>query len=116
MSILPKIERARQRLNARAGKRYTTYRDLAILYEGRSEPIPARAPDLSPEGMFINTPLHFPEGAVLKVSFRLTGSNRLINVRAEVRYCLPGVGIGLEFVDMSPESRRAIREELHDDY
>jgi hypothetical protein len=61
--------------------------------------------------MFINTAADFPEGAILKVSFRLAKSNHHIVVRCEVRYCLSGVGIGVEFMDMSPVDQRAIAKE-----
>lgn len=100
---------------ARGAERYAAYRDLAISYEGFSEQIPVRAPDISETGMFINTAKTFPEGAVIKVRFRLTRTLYEVEVRAEVRYNLPGVGIGVEFVDISPETREAIRFELDQD-
>jgi hypothetical protein len=74
---------------------------------------PIRPPDISPTGMFINTSADFPEGAILKVSFRLAKSNYPINVRCEVRYCLPGVGVGVEFIGMSNEDQKAIAKETH---
>jgi hypothetical protein len=94
-------------------KRYATnYSELFITYEGYSEEVSLRPPDLSIQGMFVQTVRHFNEGAVLKVRFRLARSQKEINTRAEVRYCLPGVGIGIEFLDISDESRKAIEEEL----
>src|SRR3989454_8356311 len=51
----------------------------------------------------INTGEQFPQGAVLRLSFRLPRSQRLIETRCEVRYCLPGVGIGVEYVDLRSE-------------
>jgi hypothetical protein len=92
--------------------RFATYRGLNIVYEGRSEQIEVRAPDISPRGMFIHIPHHFPEGAVLKLEFRLSRSGRSVKTRAEVRYCLAGVGIGVEFVDISPEDQQAIADEI----
>jgi PilZ domain len=92
--------------------RFATYRGLNIVYEGRSEQIEVRAPDISPRGMFIHIPQHFPEGAVLKLEFRLSRSGRDVKARAEVRYNLPGVGIGVEFVDISPEDQEAIADEI----
>jgi hypothetical protein len=29
-----------------------------------------------------------------------------------VRYCLPGVGVGVQFIDISPEALDAIKEEI----
>jgi hypothetical protein len=93
--------------------RYSNLKDLSLSYEGRSDVFPIRPPDISPTGMFINTAADFPEGAILKVSFRLAKSNYAINVRCEVRYCLAGVGVGVEFIDMSTEDQKAIAKETH---
>jgi hypothetical protein len=92
--------------------RWATYRGLTIVYEGRSELIEVRAPDISPKGMFIHIPQHFPEGAVLKLEFRLSRSGHEVHARAEVRYCLPGVGIGVEFIDISEQDELAIADEI----
>jgi hypothetical protein len=101
-----------QAMYSRESERYATYRDLTIVYEGRSEQFAIRSPDISPRGMFVHIPTYFPQGAVVKVEFVLTRSRRHIKARAEVRYCLEGVGIGVEFVDISPLDQRAIEEEI----
>ena len=91
--------------------RYSNLKDLCLIYEGRSEVFSIRPPDISPTGMFINTTADFPEGAILKVTFRLAKSNYPITVRCEVRYCLSGVGIGIEFIDMPSADQKAIAKE-----
>ena len=96
----------------REHERFASYRGLTIVYEGHSEQYAVRAPDISPRGMFIHIPNYFPEGAVVKVEFQLTRSGRNVKTRAEVRYCLEGVGIGVEFVDIEPEDQQAIANEL----
>ena len=101
-----------QELQSRQAARLASLRDLSVTYEGYSESVVTRPPDLSPRGMFINTSRNFPEGAVLNVRFRLGQSDVEIATRAEVRYCLPGVGVGVEFVDISPEAARAIENEI----
>jgi hypothetical protein len=63
--------------------------------------------------MFINTTKIFPVGAVLTVSFKLAHSGVEISTRAEVRYCLAGVGIGVEFIEISPQSVQAIEAEIN---
>lgn len=103
---------AERNVPLREHERYASYKDLTLVYEGMSAQIPVRAPDISTKGMFIHVPRHFPEGAVIKVSFRLGRSGYEVKARAEVRYCLGGVGIGVEFVEISPEDQRAIAEEL----
>jgi len=103
--------RRKKGIPARIHPRLAPYRELAVIYEGHSEEIPVRVPDVSPRGMFINTSRPLPEGAVLSVEFRLMRSDILVKARAEVRYCLPGVGVGIEFIDIPAEAQRAIEEE-----
>ncbi len=97
---------------ARRDARYPQIKELSVVYEGFSEDIILRTPDLSSRGMFINTVKEFAEGSVLKVRFRLSRSGILIETRCEVRYCLKGVGVGVEFVGISPECAGAIEEEV----
>ena len=108
--------RAREKKKAipppRQFARYSPYRDLSMTYEGRSEEIPLRVPDLSIHGMFINTPRMFAEGSVLKLRFYLTRTGYPVTARGEVRYCVPGIGVGVEFVGISEEAQTAIAEEL----
>lgn len=96
----------------RTAKRFSSLRELCVSYEGHSEDIVTRPPDISTRGMFINTTRTFPEGAVLNVKFRLALSGYEVQSRAEVRYCLPGVGVGVEFIDIPLESVRAIEREI----
>ena len=96
----------------RLRRRFGLFSDLSIVYEGQSEEMTLRGPDLSAQGMFINMPRHFPVGAVLKIRFRLNRQDVVVQAGAEVRYCLPGVGIGVEFLELSPEATRTIEKEL----
>lgn len=97
---------------ARVAERYSSLRDLSVAYEGHSDTIATRLPDVSTRGMFINTAKHFPEGAVLNVRFRLARTGVEVQSRCEVRYCLDGVGVGVEFVNISPKAAQAIEQEL----
>jgi hypothetical protein len=99
-------------IRQRRSPRYAQFSELSLTYEGRTEEISVRPPDLSAHGMFINTVRHFPEGAILKLRFRLNRSGIEVQARGEVRYCLTGVGIGVEFVGLSPEYVQAIEEEV----
>ena len=92
--------------------RFSTYKDFSLVYEGTSERINVHAPDLSPKGMFIHLNRYYPHGAVLKLQFTLARSGHEIHTRAEVRYCLEGVGIGVEFVDISEADQQAIETEV----
>src|SRR5689334_23328845 len=109
MSVTPKF-----RIGActRELPRYCSLQDLSLTYEGQSENVAVHPPDISPKGMFINTPVHFPEGSVLKVSFRLARSNHHVETRCEVRYCMPGIGVGVEFIGIAPGDQKAISDEI----
>jgi hypothetical protein len=96
----------------RSEPRFQQLSELHLSYEGGGVDIPIRPPDISIQGMFVNTSTHFPEGAVVILRFRLTRSNIEVQTRGEVRYCLPGIGIGVEFIGIGPEARQAIEEEL----
>ncbi len=97
---------------ARRERRIQQLTDLYLKYEGDSRETQIRPLDLSLHGMFVNTSTHYPEGAVLKLRFRLTRSNLEVQTRGEVRYCLAGIGIGIEFVRLGAKATRAIEEEL----
>jgi len=97
---------------ARREPRIQHLSELHLSYEGADREILIRLPDISPHGMFVNTSAHFPEGAIVNLRFRLSPSSLEVRTRGEVRYCLPGVGIGVEFVAMPPETVRAIEKEL----
>jgi hypothetical protein len=62
--------------------------------------------------MFINTNRSFPEGAVLNLRFLLSLSGVEIQTRCEVRYCLKGVGVGVEFLGITPEAVHEIEREI----
>ena len=98
--------------STRQWTRVDSLKELFLLREGSQVVLSVRAPDISPRGMFINTPTVFPEGTVLKVGFRLARSNRPIKTRCEVRYCLAGVGVGVEFIGIAPGDEKAIRTEV----
>ena len=96
----------------RADARVQSLRRISLNYEGHSEQVEARPPDVSAQGMFINTNRNFPEGAVLNLKFLLSLSGVEIQTRCEVRYCLKGVGVGVEFVGIASEAVREIEHEI----
>jgi hypothetical protein len=97
---------------SRSAARYSLYEDLQVSYEGFSRDIPVHVPNLSTTGMFVNTALSLPEGAILRLNFLLPRTNVHISARAEVRYCLPGAGLGLEFINLEDDKEKAIELEL----
>jgi hypothetical protein len=90
--------------------------EIHMNYEGTGDVVHLRPPDISPHGMFVNTSTHFNEGTILNIRFRLTRSNVEVQTRGEVRYCLSGIGIGVEFVGIRPEAVLAIEREIKASY
>ncbi|MGB6498899.1 MAG: PilZ domain-containing protein, partial [Candidatus Acidiferrum sp.] len=92
--------------------RVHSLREIAIAYEGQDEQIVVKPPNLSKRGMFINTSRSFPEGAVLNLRFSLVLTGAEIQTRSEVRYCQPGVGVGVEFIGLPAEAMKMIEREI----
>ena len=90
------------------------FRDLKITYDGLTDSVDTRAPDLSISGMFINTPRFYPAGAQLKLKFDLVRTRVTVWALGEVCYCLYGVGIGVKFVNLPRHTRVAIERELEE--
>ena len=88
------------------------YRDLKIVYDGLADAVYERSPDLTTCGMFINTPRSYPTGAQLKLRFDLLRTGVIVRTLGDVRYCLPGIGVGVHFVDLPAYARAAIETEL----
>lgn len=98
--------------NLRSSARVYSLREITISYEGQNEQIVVKPPNLSKRGMFINTNRAFPEGAVLNLRFCLLLTRADIQTRCEVRYCQKGVGIGVEFIGLSPDAAKRIEREI----
>jgi PilZ domain len=92
--------------------RHQQISELSLTYEGSNSTLRLHPPNISTQGMFISTGVPFPEGSILKLGFRLARTGVRISVRCEVRYCLEGAGLGVEFIDLPPDCARAIETEL----
>lgn len=71
-------------------------------------PLNPRISDLSATGAFIDCMTEIPKGAKVKLSFSLEG--RTIAATAEVAHAMPGFGMGVRFLDLKDEDRKAIEE------
>jgi len=65
-----------------------------------------RINDLSMTGAFIDTMTNFSPGTVLELRFHVKDVR--IETTAEVRYCMPGMGMGVRFLDLKPEHAAAL--------
>lgn len=69
--------------------------------------IKANALDISEDGMYINTQAEFIPGAILELSFRLKDKD--IKVKAIVQHIQQGIGMGVRFINLSPETYLIIK-------
>ena len=74
-----------------------------------------RINDISVGGAFIDSMIPLRVGSILKLIFRVRAAE--ITAMGEVRYSMPRIGMGIRFVDLSPEYGAAIAsvvgENLH---
>jgi hypothetical protein len=98
--------------DSREVPRYELPSELSVVYEGATEKVPIRPADLSTHGMFVHSAKPLPEGSVVKVHFRLRRMDFVVDVRAEVRHCVPGVGFGVEFLELDSDAQQAIEQEI----
>jgi hypothetical protein len=73
-----------------------------------TSPLNPRISDLSATGAFIDCMTQIPQGSKVKLKFTLGG--REITGTAEVAHSMPSFGMGVKFVELSDEDRRAIEE------
>ena len=66
--------------------------------------------DLSERGAFIQTRQHFGLGSILSLRFDLPFSGHRISTTVIVRNLRESGGIGVEFLDLSPEDRTELRD------
>ena len=64
--------------------------------------------DVSAGGMFVETTVPCEEGARVELRFHLNDGGPVILAQAEVRYLVPKLGMGVEFVDLSPADRERL--------
>ena len=70
------------------------------------KPFTTRMNDISVGGAFIDSMISLRVGSMLKLIFRVRAAE--ITAMAEVRYSMPRIGMGIRFVDLSPENGAAI--------
>ncbi|RJQ42139.1 MAG: response regulator [Nitrospiraceae bacterium] len=56
------------------------------------------ATDISEEGLYVHTGRMFSKGSVLEISVPV--KSRVLSLKAEVKHCEEGVGMGMEFVNI----------------
>ncbi len=98
--ITPEIERRRYR-------RAKLVTQLKCVPMQREEILLSR--DISVGGMFLKTPRPLPKDSEVQVTFRLNADLPAIECAGKVIYSGPGMGMGIEFQQLSEEARKAIQ-------
>ncbi|MHB8174666.1 MAG: response regulator [Nitrospirota bacterium] len=62
--------------------------------------------DISEGGLYVHTGRKFAIGDIIRISFRLAAAD--INLAAQVMTCQESIGMGLQFLEMSPYARKAV--------
>ncbi len=73
----------------------------------------AQVRNLGAGGLFVVGDQGVRPGAELTLSFRPTRNTPFLRARAKVRYVIPGVGFGLEFIKISQTARRVLLRLVH---
>ena len=66
--------------------------------------------DVSAGGMFLNDPNPFPKNSTVTLAFRLSPTDPLLTCQGEVVYSLKGVGMGVQFTEVSEEISQALEK------
>jgi CheY-like chemotaxis protein len=64
--------------------------------------------DISEGGLYISAMQSYERNSVIDVSIPFKGEK--LTLKAQVRYCQPGIGMGVMFIDLNAEQRGKIRE------
>ena len=68
--------------------------------------------DLSEQGLYISSLLPLMKNSIVEVTMPI--KNGYIDVRAQVQFCDPGIGMGLQFIDLGDSERLKIKELIAD--
>ncbi len=66
--------------------------------------------DVSAGGLALSAKKAYPLGSEVAVSFQLHPSGQPISCRGKVVYSAEGMGMGIQFIDLSEESRQALQK------
>ncbi len=66
--------------------------------------------DVSVGGLFLLAKKGYPAKSDIFLSFHLSPTDPVVSCRATVAYAVPGVGIGIEFVNLGEKARQALQK------
>lgn len=74
--------------------------------------VKVRGLDISEGGIYIHTGRSFKAGSIINIELPLP--NATLKIRAKVQHSQEGVGMGLMFVELTPEQKQAIKSYMDD--
>lgn len=66
--------------------------------------------DVSAGGLFVNTKSPLPLDSLVRIAFSLAAGSPAISCNGLVVYSMQGLGMGIQFADLSEESRTALEK------
>lgn len=64
--------------------------------------------DISEIGLYVSAMQFYKNNSVIDITIPFKGDK--LTVKAQVRHCQPGIGMGIMFVDLNAEQRAKIKE------
>ena len=95
----------------RMTSRIAVSEDTWVYWHCRGREDISRIRDLSPAGLFLETPKLFPTNSETELHFLVQEGQ--ISAQAVVRHARPGAGLGLKFVSLREEHRRQLIALIH---
>ena len=99
--VKPEVERRRYR-------RIKLVTQVHCEAMGRNEIMVTR--DVSQGGMFINVKSPLPLDSELSLSFRMSPAGPAVTCRARVMFSQVNLGMGIKFLDLSPEGQQMLQK------
>lgn len=84
---------------------------IEVTYTANCPPIDARIEDISEKGCFLDTTHALTINSVIEFEFFLADETPEVPIkgRGRVVWTAPMLGVGIEFLDLTPEARERIR-------
>lgn len=102
-------------MNRRTRQRATVRTEIWLGEDGIFTRSPEVLRDLSEGGAFVQTQQQFSKGSILTLCFDLPFTGHQIRATVLVRHQREGFGIGVQFLDLSPEDRAELRHFVGED-
>ncbi len=95
-------------IEKRQHRRAQLVTEIRCKTSGREQLLVTR--DISVGGVFVTSKKPLPHGSEISLSLRLGPSDPAISCHAKVVYSVKGLGMGVQFLDLSEDARQAIQK------